>query len=169
VGAVVVAARPGCHALDIRILHLKEDVMESIEDNKRVARRYYEEVLNGGDEELLGELAAPGYVEHDPFPGQGDGIEGLRRRVALLRSSFSPCVYTVEDMVAEGDRVVVRWRSRGTHSGDFVGLPPTGRSYEMAGIDVHRLEHGRLAEHWHVVDQLALLQQLGVLPSLQPA
>jgi len=139
-----------------------------IEAEKRAVRRYYEEVLNGGNEGLLEELVAPGYVEHDPFPGQGDGLQGLRERVALLRSAFSPCVYTIEDLIAEGDRVVVRWRSVGTHSGSFVGLPPTGRDYTMAGIDIHRLARGRLAEHWHVVDQLALLQQLGVIPSLQP-
>ncbi len=72
-------------------------------------------------------------------------------------------------MVAEGDRVAVRWTQSGTHVADFLGIPATGRRFTIAGIDIYRLHDGRLAEHWHVVDQLSLLGQLGLLPDLQPA
>jgi steroid delta-isomerase-like uncharacterized protein len=99
----------------------------------------------------------------------GHGREQLKLRAGALISAFSPCTFKIEDIVAEGDRVAVRWRSRGTHSGEFMGIPPTNRSYEIAGIDFHRLADGRMAEHWHVVDQLSQLQQLGLLPSPQGA
>jgi predicted ester cyclase len=72
--------------------------------------------------------------------------------------------YTIEDVVAEGDRVVVRWTNSGTHIGVFAGIPPTGRSFVIAGIDIYRVADGKLAEHWHVVDQLAMMAQLGLLP-----
>jgi steroid delta-isomerase-like uncharacterized protein len=137
----------------------------SIEQNRTVVCRYYDEVLNAGDLSAIDDLATDGYVENDPFPGQGDGRADLRRRAETLRGAFAPCTFTIEDVVAEGDRVVVRWRSRGTHSGEFLGMPATGRSFDIAGIDIHRVTDGRMAEHWHVVDQLSQLQQLGVLPA----
>ncbi len=140
----------------------------SLEDNKAVARRYYDEVLNGRQVDLVDELATDDYVEHDPMPGQGTGRAGLKDRARLISEALQPS-FTIEDVIADGDRVVVRWTNSGTHVGDFVGIPPTGRSFRIAGIDIHRLENGRLAEHWHVVDQLSMLQQLGLLPSPEPA
>lgn len=136
------------------------------EDNKAVARRYYQDVLNTGNIDALDELAVAQYNEHDPLPGQATGREGLRQRVEMLRSAFHP-QFTIDDMVAEQDKVVVRWTSRGTHVGAFMGLPATGKPFTFGGIDIHRLQDGKLAEHWHVVDQLSQLQQLGVIP--QPA
>lgn len=137
----------------------------SAQDNTAVVRRYYDEVLNHGRVSTLTDLAVEDYVEHDPFPGQGDGRADLQRRVETLLGAFSPCSFVLEDVVAEGDRVVVRWTSTGTHSGEFLGMPATHRDYTISGIDIHRLEGGRMAEHWHVVDQLSQLQQLGMLPA----
>ena len=139
---------------------------QSTQPNKAVVRRCYREVLEEGNLHLLDEIAVPDYDEHDPLPGQGTGREGLKQRVQMLRNAFQP-QFAVEDVIAEDDKVVVRWTSHGTHVGEFMGLPPTGRSYTIAGIDVHALRDGKLAEHWHVVDLLGQLQQLGVLP--QPA
>jgi steroid delta-isomerase-like uncharacterized protein len=138
----------------------------TIEANKTVVRRYYEEVLNTGHVNVLAELAVADYAEHDPLPGQGTGRDGLRDRVELLRGAFRPH-FTIEDIIAEGDKVAVRWTNRGTHVGAFIGLPATGKAFVIAGIDIHRLREGQLAEHWHVVDLLGQLQQLGILP--QPA
>lgn len=138
----------------------------AIEENKAAVRSYYDDVLNLGNVSALDTLAIAQYVEHDPLPGQGDGREGLRRRVEMLRSAFRPH-FTIEDMIAEHDKVVVRWTSSGVHVAPFLGIPATGKPYTIAGIDIHRLQDGRLAEHWHVVDQLSQLQQLGVIP--QPA
>jgi steroid delta-isomerase-like uncharacterized protein len=134
-------------------------------DAKSLVLRYYTEVLNGGDVNVLDEIAIDDYVEHHPFPGQANGRDDLKARARLLLAAFSPLSFSVEDVIADGDRVAVRWRSSGTHSGEFLGIPPTGRPYTIEGIDIHRLEHGRLAEHWHVVDQFGQMQQLGLLPS----
>jgi steroid delta-isomerase-like uncharacterized protein len=139
------------------------------DENRAIVRRYYDEVLNGRTVAVLDEIAVADYIENDPFPGMGNGREQLKLRAGALLSAFAPCTFKIEDIVAEGDRVAVRWRSRGTQSGEFMGIPPTNRSYEIAGIDFHRLADGRMAEHWHVVDQLSQLQQLGLLPSPQGA
>jgi predicted ester cyclase len=126
----------------------------SIEANKELIRRYYDEVLNGGDLELLDELAAPDYVENDPFPDQRTGRVGLKDRVTILRTAFTQR-WTLEDVVAEGNKVAARWTSTGTHTGDFMG------------IDFYRITDLKMAEHWHVVDMLGLMQQLGLLPNLE--
>lgn len=136
----------------------------SILDNKSTVIRFYDEVLNAGDVDQLDELAAERYEEHDPLPGQTDGIDGLKQRVRMLRDAFAP-QFSIEDLFAEGDKVVVRWTNHGTHVGDFLGMPPTGRSFAIAGIDIHRLRDGKLAEHWHVVDLFALMQQLNLVPA----
>jgi steroid delta-isomerase-like uncharacterized protein len=133
-----------------------------IQENKDIVRRYYEAVLNGGDVDALDELVVLDYEEHDPIPGQGTGREGIKDRVRMLRGAFDPR-FTIEDLVAEGDKVVARWINTGTHVGEFMGIPPTGRPYTIAGIDIHRIEGDRLAEHWHVVDLFGQMQQLGLL------
>ena len=134
------------------------------QDNKKVVARFYDEVLNGRKVSVLDELAIEDYVEHDPFPGQGNGRADLKARVQLLQGAFDPLRFTVEDVIAEGDKVVVRWKNAGTHSGSFMGIPATNKTFTVAGIDVHLVRDGRLAEHWHVVDQLGQLQQIGVIP-----
>jgi steroid delta-isomerase-like uncharacterized protein len=134
-----------------------------IQENKDIARRYYEEVLNGGDVDALDELVVLDYDEHDPLPGQGTGRQGIKDRVRMLRGAFDPR-FAIQDLVAEGDKVVVRWTNTGTHVGEFMGIAATGRPYAIAGIDIHRIQDGRLAEHWHVVDLFSQMQQLGLLP-----
>jgi steroid delta-isomerase-like uncharacterized protein len=146
----------------------KEDVM-STERNKEVVRHFYEEVLNKRDLDSLEELATPDYEEHDPLPGQGTGRDGLRNRVSMLLQGLEPR-FTIEDLIAEDDRVVARWTNNGTHVGEFLGMPPTNKQFTIAGIDIYRLEDAKMAEHWHVVDMLAQLIQLGIvsLPSSPP-
>lgn len=140
----------------------------STEANKNVVRRYYEEVLNGGHVGLLDQLAVSDYDEHSPFPGQPNGVEGLKARAGAILAAFRP-VFTVHELVAEGDTVVAYWTNTGTHQGDFMGIPPTGRRVTISGIDVHRLRDGRLSEHWHVLEELQMLQQLGVIPVAEGA
>jgi steroid delta-isomerase-like uncharacterized protein len=132
--------------------------------NKAIVRRYYDEVLTQGKLAALEELATVDYVEHNPLPGQGEGLAGLRDRAGMLRAAFHPR-FVLEDVIAEGDRVAVRWTNHGVHQGPFAGVPATGRAFVIAGIDIHVVRDGKLAEHWDVVDQLSLLQQLGVLPN----
>ena len=132
-------------------------------DPKDVARRLYDEVYNGRNIDAVDDLAIEAYDEHDPLPGQGTGRAGLKDRARMLIEAFDPH-FTIEDMIAEGDKVVVRWRNAGNHVGEFMGMAPSGKSFEIAGIDVHRLDGDRLAEHWHVVDMLSQMQQLGFIP-----
>jgi steroid delta-isomerase-like uncharacterized protein len=138
----------------------------STETNKTLARRIFEEVLNGRNLDLVDELAVPDYVEHNPLPGQGTGIDGIRDRYTMLFNAFD-FRFTVDDVIAEADKVVLRWTHTGTHVGAFLGMPPTGRSYRTTGIEIWRVENGKLAEHWDVVDVFGQLMQLGLIP--QPA
>jgi predicted ester cyclase len=138
------------------------------ETNRSVVRRYYEEVLNGGNVGLLDELAVFDYDEHSPFPGQPNGLEGLKARVGAILAAFRP-VFTLHEVICEDDTAVVYWTNSGTHQGDFMGIPPTGRTVSISGVDVHRLRGGRLAEHWHVIEELQMLQQLAVIPAPEAA
>ncbi|HEX6506062.1 MAG TPA: ester cyclase [Chloroflexota bacterium] len=135
----------------------------STEQNKSVVRRFYEDVLNEGNISALPDVAVQDYVEHNPLPGQSTQLQGLRDRVIMLRSAFQPR-FAVEDIIAEGDRVAVRWTQTATHVGPFQGIPATGTSITLSGMDFYVLKDGRMAEHWDQVDLLGLLQQLGVIP-----
>jgi steroid delta-isomerase-like uncharacterized protein len=135
----------------------------STEEHKALARRVFDDVLNGRNLDLLDELAASDYIEHNPLPGQRTGIDGIRDRYTIVLNAFDPH-FTVEDVIAEGDKVVLRWTNSGTHVGAFLGIPPTGRSFRIPGIEIWRMESGKLAEHWDVVDVFGQLQQLGLLP-----
>jgi predicted ester cyclase len=138
------------------------------ETNKALVRRFYDEVLNDRRVEVLDQLALADYSEHDPLPGQRDGLVGLKDRATALIEGLAP-TFTIEDVIAEGDRVVVRWTNHGSHVGPFLGIAASGRSFNVAGIDIYRIENDRMAEHWHVVDQLTMLQQLGLIPSPEAA
>src|SRR4029453_15179480 len=117
----------------------------STEQNKEVARRYYESVLNDGDVGALDEMAVPEYQENDPLPGQGTGLQGLKDRGTILKSGLDPR-FTIEDLIAEGDKVVVRWTNSGTNVGEFLGMPPTGKDFNIAGIDIHRMKDGKMGD-----------------------
>jgi steroid delta-isomerase-like uncharacterized protein len=133
------------------------------DSKKQTAARLYE-LLNAGRIDEIADLVTDDYVEHDPLPGQGEGRDGVLDRFSMISGALAPR-FTIDDVVAEGDRVVVRWTNTGTQVGEFAGMPATGRPFTIAGIDIYRVAGGRLAEHWHVVDQLAMLAQLGLLPA----
>ena len=130
--------------------------------NKDVVRRLYA-MINDGRVDQVAHLISPDYIEHDPLPGQGSGQEGVLDRFSMITTALAPH-FTVEDLIAEGDRVVVRWTNAGTHVGKFAGIPATGRTFTIAGIDIYRIADRQLSEHWHVIDQLGMLGQLGLLP-----
>ena len=135
-------------------------------ENKRLARRWFEEVINQGKVELIDELTDAGYVEHElTVPDLPKGKEGLRALIELYRSAFPDVKTTVEDILAEGDRTVVRTRWQGTHKGEFQGLQPTGKKFDAQSIDILRWRNGKTVEHWGVTDQLAMMQQLGTVPT----
>jgi steroid delta-isomerase-like uncharacterized protein len=129
----------------------------STETNKVLARRVFDEVLNGRNLDLLDELAAPDYIEHSPLPGQGTGIEGIRDRYTALFDAFD-FEFSVDDVIAEGDKVVLRWTQTGTHVGPIFGMPATHRSSRTTGIEIWRVENGQFM-------QLGLIPQ----PTASPA
>jgi steroid delta-isomerase-like uncharacterized protein len=130
--------------------------------NKDVARRLYA-LINDGRIDQVADLVSPNYQEHDPLPGQGSGRAGAVDRFSMITTALAPH-FTVQELIAEGDRVVVRWTNAGTHVGKFAGIPATGRTFTIAGFDIYRIANGQLSEHWHVIDQLGMLGQLGLLP-----
>jgi predicted ester cyclase len=129
--------------------------------SKDTALRLYE-LLNAGQAEQVGDLVTPNYIENDPLPGQGTGREGIIDRFSMLVGALAPH-FTIEDVIAEGDRVVVRWKNSCTHVGEFAGIPASGLTFGATGIDIYRVEGDKLAEHWHVVDQLPMFAALGLL------
>lgn len=142
----------------------------SIEDDKEVVRRYYEEAFNEGRTDLLEELIAEDVVNHDPVsdetltPEEARGFEGFVRHVEAAREAFPDATVTIEDVIAEGDEVLVRFTFEGTHEGRFVGIEPTGNRVEGTNMVLMRLEDGKIVERWEESDSLDLLRQLGVLP-----
>ena len=132
------------------------------EQNKAQVRRVIEEVYNRGDLAAVDELAASELVIH-AASGDIRGREGAKAYVAALRAGFPDLHLTVEDQVAEGDMVITRWTARGTHRGEFQGLPPSGKSVRVAGTDIDRIVEGRTVECWAHVDELGLMQQLGAV------
>ena len=135
------------------------------EANKARVRRFIEAIVTNRNLQGADELLAPTYIDHRIPPGIAATGEGFKQFAAALRSAFPDLQTTVEDLVAEGDKVAARWSSRGTHQGQFMALAPTGRSFNITGTDIFRIEGGRIVEHWSEVDQLGLFQQLGVIPA----
>jgi steroid delta-isomerase-like uncharacterized protein len=143
----------------------KEQAM-SAQENKAVARRVAEEIFNGGSLDLADELYAPDYVLHDPsLPEDLHGPEGFKQYAAMNLGAFPDARVTVEDQIAEGDMIVTRWTASGTHTGELMGIPPTGRRSEISGITINRFSGGRIVEDWYQSDDLGMMQQLGVIPS----
>jgi steroid delta-isomerase-like uncharacterized protein len=137
----------------------------TVEENKAIVRRMYEEIHNKGNMATADELVASNFIDHNPpGPGIPPGPEGIKQIFGMLRSAFPDFHTTVEDMIAEGDRVVARLTITGTHKGEFMGIPPTGKQVSMEVIDITRLAQGKAVERWGQGDMLGLMQQLGVIP-----
>ena len=138
----------------------------STEQNRVNFRRIPEEIFNQGNLAVADELFAADYIEHVPlFPNWPSGLAGFKQFVTVLRAAFPDFHYTVEDAIAEGDKVVGRITAHGTHKGEFMGIPPTGKQATWTEIHIGRFAGGKLVEHWANLDQLGMLQQLGVVPT----
>jgi len=127
-------------------------------------RRNCEEVLSKGNLAVVDELQATNYVYHGSGGQEFKGPEGFKQLVTMLRTAFPDLHVTVEDMVAEGDKVAHRLTLRGTHKGDFMGIAPTGKQVTFAAIVISRFAGGKEVEAWANLDQLGMMQQLGVVP-----
>jgi steroid delta-isomerase-like uncharacterized protein len=137
----------------------------STEENKAAERRLVEEVWNNHNPGAISEFVAADVIEHNPVLGLGPGREGFRQALETVFSAFPDVRITVEDLVAEGDKVVERWTGTATHRGAFMGVPPTNRHVSVEGIDILRYADGKRVETWHQWDALGVMQQLGAVPS----
>ncbi|HEY1357952.1 MAG TPA: ester cyclase [Thermoleophilaceae bacterium] len=138
------------------------------DDLKGTVQRFYDE-LNKGNLDIIDEVLSEDFVDHEEFPGLEPNREGVKQFFAMFRAAFPDLRMEADDMVAEGDRVVARLTARGTHQGDFMGMPPSGKAVEVAVYDMLRFEDGKVAEHWGLFDAMTMMQQLGAIPEQAPA
>jgi steroid delta-isomerase-like uncharacterized protein len=131
------------------------------EANKASAQRFVDEVVNRGNLGLIDELLAPDFVDHGEVPGIPHNREGVNAFMTMLRKAFPDLHATVDDVIAEGEKVVQRTTAQGTMKGEFAGMPPSGKSASWQQVHIIRFANGKQVEHWAVVDQLGMLQQLG--------
>ena len=141
-----------------------------LEENKAISRRVVEEIFNKGRLEAADELVAPDFVGYDPaLPEPLRGPDGLRSQAEGYRTAFPDIKITIEDEIAEGDRVVTRWTARGSHQAELFGIPATGKQATVTGITIDRIIDGRIVETRNNWDTFGLLQQLGAIPAMAEA
>lgn len=147
--------------------------MSEEEDNKQMTKRFYEDVVNGGQLDLIDKMVAEDFVDHEAPPGQEPPVRGrdvTRTVVEGMREAFPDLEVEVQQVVAEGDLVTARTTWRGTHEGSFFGIDPSNESVEVESIDIVRVEDGVVTEHWGLMDNVALLSQIGEIqpPGMEP-
>ena len=139
-------------------------------ENKALSRRILEDAFNAGNLSAMDEILAETFVNYDAaLPEPGIGIEAAKASVAGYREAFPDLKITIEEQIADGDRVVTRWIGRGTHQGDLMGIPATGKQATVTGITIDTIAGGRITESRTNWDTLGLLQQIGVVPALATA
>jgi steroid delta-isomerase-like uncharacterized protein len=138
------------------------------DEHKAIVRGYVDIVFNRKQLDRADEIVAPDFVDHAALPGQASGLAGARKKWAMFHAAIPDLRVMIEDMVAEGDKVAVRRSYQGTQQGQLFGVPPTGRPFQISGYSIFRLVEGKIAEHWELLDRLALMQQLGAIPAPAP-
>jgi len=133
-------------------------------ENKAVIRNFVEEVLNQGRLERVDDFVILDFVELDPLPGQQQGREGLKQVIGAFRAAFPDIHWEIEEMLGEGDKVFSRFTWHGTHSGEFFGVPATGRQISVKGMVVDRVVAGKMVESRILMDGLGMMKQFGVIP-----
>ena len=139
----------------------------STDTNKAVSRRFLMEIFSQGKLAVADEIVALDHVDGGPgaLPGLPPGPEGSKQLVMVYRNAFPDVQFTIDEQIAEGDKVVTRWTAHGTHKGELAGIPPTGKSATVTGMGVDRIVNGKIVESWGLFDQFGMLQQLGVIPT----
>jgi steroid delta-isomerase-like uncharacterized protein len=135
-----------------------------MQDNKTIVSRFIEEVINQGQIDSAREFAWEDVVEQVPFPGQGPGLEGLKDVLRGMRAAFPDLHFSVEEQIAEGDKVLTRFEWTGTHRAEFLGVAATGRPVKVWGMVIDRLQSGRIKDTRIIMDIFGLMMQLGVIP-----
>ncbi|GAA4684251.1 hypothetical protein Prum_064960 [Phytohabitans rumicis] len=139
------------------------DVVRDEQLNKATARRFFE-MASKGELARLGDLLTDDYHDHDATNEEDvRGVDGARVEIEMYRNAFRGFKFTVEDQLAEGDKVITRWTWRGTHSGEFLGIAPTKKKVEMTGMTIHRMHEGKIQEGWWNFDFLGALRQVGAV------
>ena len=139
-------------------------------ENKAIARRSIEEIFNKGNLAVADELIAANAVTHDPAdPNAGRGPQAAKEQATMYRTAFPDLHVTIDEMIAEGDKVVTRWTARGTHKGDLMGIAPTGKQVTITGITIDRMTGGKAEEGWTNWDTMGMMQQLGVVQQMAAA
>jgi len=144
-----------------------EEIEALLEDNKAIARRTFEEIWNQGNLGVADEIYDASSVSHGTGVELPPGPEGFKQYVSIYLSAFPDVHFTIEDQIAEGDRVVTRWIARGTHNGELMGIPATGKQVVVTGISINEFVGGKLVESWNNWDGLGMMQQLGVFPAVE--
>ena len=137
----------------------------SADDNRSLTQRFYAEVWNKGNLDAVDDIMTGDFVDHAAPPGFPSGPEGAKQVFTMYRTAFPDFRLSLEDLIAEGDKVVARWVTHGTHQGELMGIPPTGKPVTVTGIDLFRFAGGKIAEHWAEFDMMGMMQQLGVIPA----
>jgi steroid delta-isomerase-like uncharacterized protein len=145
--------------------HLERSTSMSTEDNKAIARRIFEEVGSQGNFAVIDEAVSPNFVYRTSAFPEFHGPGGFKEFFTEHRKTLPDIHYTVEDMIAEGDKVVARWTATGTHKGDMMGIPPTGKQATVTGITTFRFANGKMVEGLTTWDALGMMQQLGLIPA----
>jgi steroid delta-isomerase-like uncharacterized protein len=137
----------------------------STEQNKALVRRLVDEILNGRNLRVMDDIFSTAFVEHEELPpGTPPGREGPRILFNMLHTAFPDFKATIEQLIAEGDKAVVYMKWTGTHKGEFMGIPPTGKRFSIGVMDIIRFADGEAVEHWGIMDSATMMQQLGVMP-----
>jgi steroid delta-isomerase-like uncharacterized protein len=142
---------------------MNETEEEMSELNKTLARRWFEDLFSRGNLDVANEILSAEFVDHQTHEDER-GLEELKAYVTIYRAAFPDIQDTLEQIVAEGDKVVVRWTSRGTHQGEFMGAAPTGRHVTFTGMRLFRIAENKIAESWVNIDERGLQEQLGTAP-----
>ena len=137
----------------------------STETNKAIARRVFEEVFNAGNLDLIDELASADVVIHYGGAEPVRGLDSYKRAFSASQPAFPDMHFAIEDLIAEGDRVVTRWTMRATHRGEYLGIAATGQQVAETGVSIYRIVGGKVVEGWVSSDDLGVMQQLGALPA----
>jgi steroid delta-isomerase-like uncharacterized protein len=154
-GVLVVSSATG-------VIRAQSTEMPTLEE---IAARYGLEIWGAGNLQTLESLFADDVVDHNAFPGQAPGREGIEETLVAYRAAFPNLTLTNDDIVVGSDRVVLRWTARGTHEGELMGIPASGAEVTMTGIDILRVENGKVVERWGEFNGLELMQQIGVVAS----
>lgn len=134
------------------------------QENATIIRHFVDEIITQGKIDTAAQYVWEDVVEQVPMPGQGPGLDGLKDAVRAMRAGFPDIVFSIQEQITEGDKVVSRFEWTGTHRGEFLGVPATGRPVKVWGIVIDRVKDGRIKDTRIIMDTLGLMSQLGVLP-----